>query len=503
MKQYIFLMRILLPLLILSVVFLKCTENSLSDTSFSEIIIYPDSILNDVSNHPVGINLDYFMDDDNYLNPERSTADALGAMGVRYLRYPGGNKSDFYFFSKPPWEKAIPTLARTGKGAVGGRHRQLRNYSEFAVDVLDFDEFIAMCRKIDAVPVVTVAADEYLRDYPEGTTWSTREELIEHAVEWVRYSNVKKGYDVKYWMIGNESWHKSNPNSTAEIYARDVVDFSKAMKAVDSNIYVIPNGNSVEFLDTVLTIAGAFIDHICISNYPIWQYKVGYATYRDTLQDLMHPVQRAIKAMKKNNMPEKMKVIIAEYGPFDWAATQEGDHDQSMAWQMNNDMGHAMCNFEMTGKQLEEPEVKFSCFWNTRWINNDSIDNSVYDALDREGNFNANGYSLLIWGNYLGDKMIKTEGTTHLRSFAATLSGQDKIRIFLLNVSENNGHVKLSIPGYTIQSVIKIGELTGNSPEDTDPVWKKYDEQVLKNFENLVLPGTSITVAEVQLSPDS
>ncbi len=64
------------------------------------ITIYPDSVLNDVSNHPVGINVDYFMDNDKYLKPARRTADALKAMGVKYLRYPGGNKSDFYFFSK-------------------------------------------------------------------------------------------------------------------------------------------------------------------------------------------------------------------------------------------------------------------------------------------------------------------------------------------------------------------------------------------------------------------
>src|SRR5882762_3976161 len=87
--------------------------------------IYPDSMLSDVSRHPLGINLDYFMDDDNYLHPGRRLADALKAMGVKYLRYPGGNKSDFYFFSRPPYDKSIPTLARTGKDAVAGRNKAL------------------------------------------------------------------------------------------------------------------------------------------------------------------------------------------------------------------------------------------------------------------------------------------------------------------------------------------------------------------------------------------
>lgn len=83
------------------------------------IIVYPDSVLNDISNNPIGINIDYFIDDDKFLNPKIHTADALKAMGVKYLRYPGGNKSDLYLFSNPPYKKASPSLARTGEAASG------------------------------------------------------------------------------------------------------------------------------------------------------------------------------------------------------------------------------------------------------------------------------------------------------------------------------------------------------------------------------------------------
>jgi alpha-N-arabinofuranosidase len=179
------------PLLIIPFVFTTSNAasdllSSQSDTSHSvSISVYPDSIQSDVSHKPIGINLDYFIDDDNYLKPARRTADALKEMGVKYLRYPGGNKSDFYFFSRPPYEKSDPTLARTGIGAVHGRNAALNeDCTDFRNDVLDFDEFMAMCR-----------------DYPEGSTWSTRDELITHAAEWVRYANIKKKYGITYWMI--------------------------------------------------------------------------------------------------------------------------------------------------------------------------------------------------------------------------------------------------------------------------------------------------------------
>ena len=70
-------------------------------SNLETVRVFPDSVLNDVSNHPVGINLDYLMDDDRYLNPKRRTADALKAMGVKYLRYPGA------FASHDPDQKAL------------------------------------------------------------------------------------------------------------------------------------------------------------------------------------------------------------------------------------------------------------------------------------------------------------------------------------------------------------------------------------------------------------
>ena len=475
------------PLLILAALS-QFSCNAAKTGSEMVLHIYPDSVLSDVSHHPVGINLDYFTDDDNYLKPAIRTADALKAMGVKYLRYPGGNKSDFYFFSVAPYEESVPTLARTGKGAVGGRHKMLNDYSEFAVDVLDFDEFMAICREVGAEPVICVAADEYLVDYPEGTTWSTRDELLAHAVEWVRYANIKKGYGVKYWMIGNESWHVQNENSTAGIYARDVIEFSKAMKEVDPSILIIPNGNDVDFSQTVLEIAGNHSDMLCVSNYPVYRYHAGYATYRDTLQDLTFPVKNALKAMENAGMKGKLKIIVAEYGPFDW-----GDK-----WPMINDMGHNLCNFEMTGELLLIPEVEFLAFWNTRWIDNDLEGHSVFDALDRNGNLNANGMGLRIWGNYLGEKMVKTTSTIHLRSFASYSPDQKRLYVYILNKLDREQNIDLRIdhPGKPELRLAK--ELVGEGPDDLEPIWQECERR--RDPARVRVKGTSITVLEYRLN---
>jgi alpha-N-arabinofuranosidase len=449
------------------------------------VTINADSVLNDVSNHPVGINLNYFMDGDRFPNASQSVASVLKEMGVKYLRYPGGDKSDMTLFSVPPYEKSIPTLARTGKGAAD-YPRVLNNYREYKYDVLDFDEFIALCREVNAEPVVVVPADGYLVNYGPGNTVTKREDLIKHAVEWVRYSNVKKQYNVRYWMIGNECWHPNNVNSTAEIYAKDVVDFSKAMKAVDPSIAIIPNGNSVEFFSEVIRTAGDYIDYLCLSNYPVLNYYGGYSTYRDTAQNLMEPVDRALYAISQVATPEqkkKLKLIVSEYGPFDWAEK----------WPHINDMGHNLANFEMTGLQLCNPNILFSCFWNTRWINNDSTENSVFDAIDKDNQLNANGLGLMIWGRFLGEQMVFSTSTQLVRTFASYTPGEKKLSLFLMNKSAKPVLIKPVIPGFEKKIIKSSWELTGNGAGDLNPVWHQIDNS---RKDIIQVSGTSISVVE-------
>jgi len=472
-------------------IFLLIFSCKLTSTAFAQSIkIYPDSVLNDVHNKPLGINLDYFMDNDNYLKPHRKLVDALKAMGVKYLRYPGGNKSDFYLFSRPPYDKSLPTLARTGKDAVGGRNRVLNNTATgYKNEVLDFDEFMEVCHETGAEPVIVVAGDEYLVDYPKGSTWSTKEQLLKNATEWVRYANIKKKYGVKYWMIANESWGPENKNSNADIYAQDVIDFSKAMKSVDPTIKIIPNGNGDAWWKTVLTKAGVYIDDLCLSNYPLYGLKKGFYSYRDTVQNLMPQVDAAKKAIAEYadaKMQAKLKIIVAEYGPFDWKN-----------WPLMNNMGYNMANFEITGEQLKRPEIEFSCFWNTRWIDNDSVKYSVFDALNKEGAFNANGTGIMIWGKYLQQQMVQSTSTMHLRTFASYTPGTKKLVVFFLNKSDDAITVNPEIDRHNVKEITQTGELTSTGPDDVSPVWTEQQWQIPPV--NLTVKANSIKVVIYQL----
>lgn len=456
-----------------------------SQTSQVNITVYPDSVLNDITDFPLGINVDYFMDDDKYLKPQISTVDALKTMGAKYLRYPGGNKSDCYLFSHPPYDKSDPRLSRTGPRAVFGRNAALNNScTDFKNDVLDFDEFILMCREVGAEPVICVAADEYAQKYPEGSTWSTRDELLENAVEWVRYANIKKKYGVKYWMLANETWVTQ---STPWVYANDVVTFSKAMKAVDPTIWIIPNGNMPDWWEAIFKTAAGHFDAICNSNYPV---NITDTVYTDDF----NPTSVCIDAIKKYGHltgVKDMKLIMAEFGPYNWG---EGQEQTFVNTQFNN-----LVNFEITGKQLEEPMIAFSCFWNTRWIDDMGGKENGYDALDKNGNLNANGQGLMIWGNYHGDRMVKViSGKDPVNAFASLKSDENRLYIYLLNKSNKVAEVEIKVPAYKLKNARQLCELRGNDINDQKPVMKTEPMKISSGKHKI--PGATICVLEYTIS---
>jgi len=476
--------KLLLIFILTGILLFSCHTGSQSGI----VRIYPDSVLNDVSNHPVGINLDFFMDGGRFPQAGRTVTGAVGDMGMRFLRYPGGEKSDLYLFSKPPYEKAQPGMARSG--GLEDYPDMITKDLDFIYDPLDFDEYIAICHATHAEPVVVVAADYYLIPLKKGQWVTPREKLIQHAAEWVRYANIKKKYGVRYWMIGNESWNSNNKNSSAGIYASDVIEFSKAMKEVDSTILIIANGSGDEFFKTVLNKAGDYIDRLTVSNYGVYNFYRGYATYRDTSQILIWPAISAINAMNTFASPaqlKKLKMIVAEYGSIDWAGL----------WHGSNDMGHAIVTFDMTGQLLLQPEIEFSCFWNTRWIENESKPPRDHDALDKDGNLNPTGRALSIWGNFLGGRMVKSDTTGKIISYASFDPTSHTLFAYLVHKGDQSENIVLRIDDRKIKKVQKVWEFFGTSPEDPRPVWQQV--QPVKNGNSFTLKGTSITVIKMKV----
>ena len=133
-----------------------------------------------------------------------ATISLLTANRTRISRFPGGSLSDDYHW------RSNTTDANTWQWAM------------------DFDAFAGIARAINAQAFITL-------NYGTGTA--------QEAADWVRYSNITKGYGFKYWEVGNEnygSWETDAHPRPHDPYTYATVarDYINAMKAVDPTIKV-------------------------------------------------------------------------------------------------------------------------------------------------------------------------------------------------------------------------------------------------------------------------
>jgi hypothetical protein len=172
----------------------------------------------------------------------------LRSAGIRLVRIPGGTESDQY-----NWKANTDVLSGS-------------------TEAVRFDQFMSVIRQAGAQAMVTV-------DYGTGNTIGqqdgTGETGAQIAADWVRYANVTRHYNVKYWEIGNEvygngtfgaNWEPDAHCQTASgtpvtlgqepsqtfncgpaVYAANAKQYIAAMKAVDPTISV----------GVVLTASGA------------------------------------------------------------------------------------------------------------------------------------------------------------------------------------------------------------------------------------------------------
>jgi alpha-L-arabinofuranosidase len=460
----------------------------------------------------IGINLNFLTDHAEMRKAGQGLEAALRELGVRSLRYPGGEKSDEFFWSSPPWDAPRPALALTGpKGRLSPMADYVEDFKHFRYPPLDFDEFISICRALKAEPIICVNFDSmYLPPESEKGTAPTKAQLLEHAVEWVRYANIKKSYGVKYWELGNESYLLgSNGAAKAEDYARDFKEFSRAMKAVDPSIHLGANGHTHKdsrgksdgedgpiWWKTILEEAAADIDFLVVHPYPCWKWG-SYDYYTQNTPNFTEAVDEAEAALQEW-APEhagRIRVLVTETNAADWAGSE---HFPGLkGWPLVNDLGHALVLFEILGQHLLHPKVDLAHVWNTRWVH--PAEKQLWNTLDENNQFNATAHAIALWGQHLLSDMLETTSTGTVRLFASSDRESQSLNLFLVNKATTAKIVEVSLTGYTQSWRGEWGTITGNDPQDQSPRYKEMGEIEGSQASVLLdLPAVSISVVKIK-----
>jgi hypothetical protein len=169
-----------------------------------------------------GTNILYWIDTKKDWN-EFNIGASLSELGIKALRFPGGEVADNY-----DWEKnEIERDDQFPKEAASIKEKENR---------LDFRTFLKHADELGIRDIYFVVNLEGAFMSPGNRDENIRA-YAKKAARWVE-AVKKSGHHVKYWEIGNESYLHSAFPLTAKEYADALRIFSKEMKSADPSIKI-------------------------------------------------------------------------------------------------------------------------------------------------------------------------------------------------------------------------------------------------------------------------
>ncbi|HXH08148.1 MAG TPA: alpha-L-arabinofuranosidase C-terminal domain-containing protein [Vicinamibacterales bacterium] len=252
----------------------------------------------------------------------RDVMEAIRAMGITILRWPGGN-----FASGYNWRDGIgPRDRRPARIDLAWGALESNRFGT--------DEFLRYAAKIGAEPYICL-------NLGLGT--------IDDARHWVEYTNEAREsfwaaerrrngraepWNVRYWALGNEidgPWqlgHKS-----AEEYARLARETAKALRALDPELKLVASGSShyggdwIGWNRTVLETLADQIDYIAIHTYignreDDFERYMAWSQTIDRYIDTTAALIREVQARRRS--PRPIYIAYDEWNVWYRAGVKEG-----------------------------------------------------------------------------------------------------------------------------------------------------------------------------------
>lgn len=350
---------------------------------------------------------------------------AIADLRPPIIRWPGG-----CFASSYQWKQGI-----------GPQHKRLPHPREIwdDLDVYNYgtDEFIEMCRRVGAEPLIVVNVG-----FPTWNDDSKTHDYTQDVLDWIEYCNgpadSKWGkvraanghpepYNVKYWEIDNETWH-----TPADQYAQRVLKIAPLMRKADPSIKLAAcgsgglgrDGSGMAYNRTVIEKAAQAIDYISIHHYEDPQR---FARGPENYERFFREVGELISKSANPNL----KIYVSE-----WNA-------QSTDWRTGLYCGGLLNAFERCGDILEigGPALFLRHVSATDWDN-------AFINFDQCSWFAAPNYVVMkLWRDHYAPERVAVEGQSGSLNVSATRRpGDGAVIVKVVNPSREAASLELSLP---------------------------------------------------------
>ncbi len=436
--------------------------------------------------NPGGVVSCWLMDSDIERPRKISFADAMKDMGVKYIRFPYGHLADNYLWDADgDWGNTLTPKVATKSETPGNWDWAVDSLSRDFIKDMDFDEYISICKEVEAEPMVVVNIMSY--KYTNGPSY---EELKESAVEWVRYANVVKGYNVKRWALGNEVDHHPDVITLSE-YKVLYSDFAAAMKAVDPTIMVGP-GLLGNWFSSMLKHDPGNIDFICAHNY-LYNYNwrlQDYEGWKNTTDKMVNNIQSCQSAVNNSSIPD-IEIHATEMNSRPWSENSDSD-----------DLFRALAYGEMLMNAVSLDNVVATYVWNTHgpWSGPDK--NVSYNVLDLDNERGPRGDVIKLINDNISENLIKMEPVQDfLRIYATINDNKDELTIFIINKNDQPNKVVLKPANFNLPTIYGVRSYYGSNPFVKIPVLSDWQQLEVGNDQlDVDLPALSMNIIKLKAS---
>ena len=413
----------------------------------------------------------------------RSYKDTLAVLKPGVIRPTNGYMADLILWAQEPtWLPSSQAPAVYGWDFWASNDAKLYTTPPVPggkfIDVMNFSDFNIAKPKETAFVIAVPLMGAYVKNKAGDPV--EKAQLLKTAVEWVKYCKARN-IPVSYYEISNESTMSGNhiAHISAEQYAKDVITWSRAMKAVDPTARIAANGETAEEFTTIMNIAGNYIDAVVPHCYGPWDYP-SYEVYATDKPKFTYNLDLCYKGLAASTNKRKVDIIITETNIIDYKKTLTPA----------NDTGKALMIFDLLGQLMSADRVKEVVFWEDRAVNEGK--DGFPKLLKTNNQLQPVGMAFYLWSSAIvkGTNFVKASVIPGIVSFATTSPNYDII--WLSNKTTETKTITLDV---NTQKPLRISYVfKGKGYTDVSPALAKIPNPVVKSgIITLTLPPTSIT----------
>ncbi|MCF7973604.1 MAG: DUF1080 domain-containing protein [Phycisphaerae bacterium] len=348
---------------------------------------------------------------------------AVADIQAPIIRWPGG-----CFASPYRWKDGIGPQHKRGV-----TRREL--WDDLDINSHGTDEFIALCRKVGAEPLIVINIGT-----PQWNADADTYDFLQDALDWMEYCNGPadstwgrvraanghpEPYQVKYWEIDNETWGMGIDN-----YIEAVKRFAPAMRRAQPSARLIACGSGgfdLQWNRRVIDACSELIDYLSIHHYEnpdrFAQGPYAYERFIRQTGDII-----------ANSKNPNLKIYCSE-----WNA-------QTTDWRTGLYAGGVLNGFERCGDVFEigGPALFLRHVSATAWDN-------AFINFDQSAWFAAPNYVVMqLWRHRFAPNRIAMKGSSEVLNSIATKS-EDGQTLYVKCVNTESSPVEVTLnltPGF-------------------------------------------------------